>query len=113
MEDIKIGRRTVASTVSRLIANNNGLHVPANGRRTALLLSSHDCSLTQVVRELQAAVITQQVLNDFGFTSFSNVRPFFFMHISEYGTAVQTAYTMYNQSGGDKVLQFTEFILLE
>lgn len=113
MEDIKVGRRTVSSTVSRLVANNDVLNVPANGRRVGLLLSSSNCNLCWVVREIHDASSVVNALNNFGLLTFNSVNPWFLMRTEEYGIMPQLAYTLLNQDGSPRVLSYTELIPLE
>jgi len=109
MEDIKLGRQTVASTFSGNFTNGQSMVIPANPRRVGIMLSG-PCT----VAGTECRIFTGSTAIERNFLySLNPAKTSVTFRIEEYGTLVQQQLLLNNGSGLTIPLSYTEMILLE
>lgn len=108
MEDIKLGRQTVARTVSESVSNGSSITIPSNGRRVGLMISAQ-----VTVAGTVCNIFRESVSNANYVDHLSPERPSVLYRIEIHGTLLQSRFVVNNGSGFTANLSFTEMTLLE
>lgn len=106
MEDINLGRKTVANTVAATIAAGGDMFIPANGRRVGLIIAGSTSTRIDVY-------VANSVQADKFLLSINTFPPYLFLRIEDVGQLVQLGLTVRNPSAGGLLLSYTDITLVE